>query len=159
MRTKRAVPCAPSTEVPRSMGTGGSQHCSPTAAHSQTQLAPGWAEVPDAKLRVHNIPRGANFKVQLKKQWKKKNSQPKTAPVGASEDYKGRRRWIKEQRFSASLVREAPAFNLRRGLICSITALDITGKTPCTPSLLPPQGQGAASTALCTKIPQAHLML
>lgn len=111
------------------------------------------------KLRTHNIPRGANFKVQLQKRWEKKNSQPKTAPVNAPEDHKGRKRWIKEQRFSASPVREAPIFNLRRGLICSMTGLDITGKTPHIPSLLPPRGQGAASTSLCTKIPQSHLML
>lgn len=158
VRTKRAVPCAPSTEIPTSMGTG-PQHCSLTAAYSQTQLAPGWAEEPDAKLRVHNIPGGASFKVQLKKRWEKKSSQPKPAPVSAPVDHKGRKRWMKEQGFSASLLREAPIFNLRRDLICSTTGLDITGKTPYTPSLLPQLGQGAVSTGSSAQTPQSHLML
>lgn len=98
--------------------------------------------------------RGHSFKVQLKKRWEKKSSQPKTAPVSAPEDHKGRKTWMKEQGFSASLLREAPIFNLRRDLICSMTGLDITGKTPYTPSLLPQLGQGAASTG---SFAQRHL--
>lgn len=64
-----------------------------TASDSQPQAG---QKVPDAKLRVRNIPGGANFKEQLKRRQGKKNPQPKPAPVCALEEHTGRKGWVKE---------------------------------------------------------------
>ena len=132
------MPCAPSAVVPTSTGTAGPQHCSPAAASDSRPQA--GQKVPEAELRVHNIPGGANFKEQLKRRQGKKNPQPKTAPVCTLEEHKGRKGRMTEQGLSISLARGVPTFNLRWpisnlrwGLTCSMTGPDITGKTSCSP--------------------------
>jgi len=122
-----------------------------TTSDSQPQAG---QKVPDADLRVHNIPGGANFKDQLERTWGKKNPQPKPAPVCTLDEHRGRKGWKKEQGFSISLVRGVPTFNLRWGLTYSATGPDLRGKTSCSP--ISPLRHGAASICLHTKTPQSH---